>query len=84
MIHQWSARKPPGRGDLSVDPRDLACLLGNLVFVSEAVRGGRTYLQCCLGSFKGLEVDCMGSRGGEAERDEGQVGRDGRGRGVLA
>ena len=57
MIGQWSARKPPGGGDLSVDPRDLACLLGNLVFVSEAVRGGRTYLQCCLGSFKGLEVD---------------------------
>ena len=57
LISSWMGRRPKPGETLMVEPRELASLLGNLVFVSEAVRGGRTYLQSCLGQFKGLEVE---------------------------
>ena len=39
------------------DPRELASFLGKLVFVSQVVKGGRTYMQGMLSQFKGLVVD---------------------------
>ena len=40
-----------------MDPKTLASLLGKLVFASQVVRGGRTYMQGMLSAFKGLIVD---------------------------
>ena len=62
LIDDWRQRKPlpcggSGAADLKVTPREVAVLMGNLVFVSQVVPGGRTYMQCMLSSFKGLEVD---------------------------
>ena len=37
--------------------KELASLLGKLVFASQVVPGGRTYMQQMLASFQGLEVD---------------------------
>ena len=42
---------------LKVEPRELVSFLGKLVFVSQVVRGGRTYMQGMLAQFKGLIVD---------------------------
>ena len=56
-IDGWLARKPRGGEQLEVDPTELARLLGRLVFVSQVVRGGRTYMQGMLAAFKGLVVD---------------------------
>jgi hypothetical protein len=55
-IGEWQDRKP-SRGHLEVEPRPLASLLGKLVFSSQVVRGGRTYMQGMLSQFKGLVVD---------------------------
>ena len=64
MIAEWLARKPAlGRSrtrehsELGVEPVELAQLLGHLVFASQVVPGGRTYMQNMLSSFGGLEVD---------------------------
>ena len=40
-----------------VDPRELAVLLGNLVFASQVMPNARVYLQGMLASFIGLEVE---------------------------
>ena len=40
-----------------MEPRELAKLLGHLVFASQVVPGGRTYMQNMLSAFSGLEVD---------------------------
>ena len=57
-IESWQSRKPEGgKGELEVDPRELAQLLGRLVFASQVVRGGRTYMQGMLAAFKGMTVD---------------------------
>ena len=43
LLDEWLARRPrAGGADVQVDPTELARLLGNLVFASQAVRGGRT------------------------------------------
>ena len=42
---------------VDVEPKELASLLGKLVFASQVVSGGRTYMQGMLSSFKGLVVD---------------------------
>ena len=55
-METWMARKP-SQGSLTVDPRELASFLGKLVFVSQVVQGGRTYMQGMLSQFKGLVVD---------------------------
>ena len=55
-MERWRARKP-AEGTLRVEPRELASFLGKLVFVSQVVRGGRTYMQGMLAQFKGLVVD---------------------------
>ena len=55
-IEAWIALEPD-EGDLTTDPRELASFLGKLVFVSQVVQGGRTYMQGMLSQFKGLVVD---------------------------
>ena len=60
MLDDWRARAPPAGSSQPVvvdDPRELARLLGHLVFASQVVPGGRVYLQCMLSSFSGLVVD---------------------------
>ena len=55
----WLARRP-ARGSAGVeivDPRELAVLLGNLVFASQVMPNARVYLQGMLASFIGLEVE---------------------------
>ena len=55
-IESWMALEPEA-GELTADPRELASFLGKLVFVSQVVAGGRTYMQGMLNQFKGLLVD---------------------------
>lgn len=55
-IESWLALEPE-EGGLRVEPRELASFLGKLVFVSQVVRGGRTYMQGMLGQLKGFVVD---------------------------
>jgi hypothetical protein len=55
-IESWLALEPD-EGGLRVEPRELASFLGKLVFVSQVVRGGRTYMQGMLGQLKGFVVD---------------------------
>ena len=57
MIDQWMARRPAAGECLQVGARELAQLLGHLVFGSQVVPGGRTYMQTMLSSFAGLEID---------------------------
>jgi hypothetical protein len=57
MIDAWMARRPPAGEELSVGAKELAKLLGHLVFGSQVIPGGRTYMQSMLSSFAGLEVD---------------------------
>ena len=57
MIDEWSSRRPKGREAYPADPREVAKLLGHLVFVSQVVPCGRTYMQAMLSSFAGLIVD---------------------------
>lgn len=59
MVGGWLKRRPSDGGRGEAAPRELASLLGHLVFCSEVVPGGRTYMQAMLRSFKGLEVDWM-------------------------
>ena len=68
---QWLAKKP-AEGNLTVDPRELASFLGKLVFVSQVVQGGRTYMQGMLAQFKGMIVDW---RRGEVKPAEGRWSR---------
>lgn len=60
-LRHWQGLRP-AHGDLEVDPVDLARLLGRLVFSSQVVRGGRTYMQGMLASFQGLVVDWRRSK----------------------
>ena len=57
MINEWAARRPAAGERLVVGAKELAKLLGHLVFGSQVVPGGRTYMQSMLSSFAGLEVD---------------------------
>ena len=60
-IEGWLDREPED-GDLTADPRELASFLGKLVFISQVVKGGRTYMQGMLGQFRGLVVDWQRGR----------------------
>ena len=55
-MSDWLAREPTD-GNLEVEPKPLASLLGKLVFASQVVENGRTYMQNMLAAFKGLVVD---------------------------
>ena len=39
MLDDWASRRPRGGGRLPVQPKELAGLLGHLVFASQCVRG---------------------------------------------
>ena len=43
--------------EAEAEPRELASFLGKLVFASQVVRNGRTYMQAMLSQFQGLIVD---------------------------
>ena len=53
-IDEWMARRG---SETTADPVELAKLVGHLVFVSQVVPGGRTYLQGMVSQLSGLEVD---------------------------
>ena len=55
-IEAWLAREPEA-GVLEADPKAVASLLGKLVFSSQVVDGGRTYMQGMLAAFQGLVID---------------------------
>ena len=57
MIEEWWNLKSADGLGVKVKPKDLAKLLGHLVFASQVVPGGRTYMQNMLSAFSGLEVD---------------------------
>jgi len=57
MIDEWMELEPRDGSELEVNPTELARLLGNLVFASQVVPGGRTAMLAMLASFKGLVVD---------------------------
>ena len=75
LLNDWRSRRPlGGRRALRVPPKEMAVLLGNLVFASQVVPGGRTYMQGMLSQFSGFSVDWRrglvtptvdSSRGGE-------------------
>ena len=57
-LDDWLAWRPREGGTRRItDPRDLAVLLGHLVFASGVMPNARTYMQGMLASFAGLEVD---------------------------
>ena len=45
MIDEWIQKKPRAGASVKVEPVELAKLLGHLVFASQVVHGGRTYMQ---------------------------------------
>ena len=55
-ISSWLGRRPD-QGLLDADPKEVASLLGRLVFAAQVVPNGRTYMQGMLQSFKGMVVD---------------------------
>ena len=62
LVDDWLSRRPSVGASLDgqlarAEPRELASLLGRLVFCCEVVPGGRTYMQSMLRQFAGLEVD---------------------------
>ena len=57
LIDEWIEQRPANGKARLVEPKPLAKLLGLLVFASQVVPGGRTYMQGMLAQFKGLEVD---------------------------
>ena len=64
QIDFWRAKEPGrvgiGKGSdevVTVDVHELASFLGHLVFCSQVVPQGRTYMQGMLSQFAGLEVD---------------------------
>ena len=56
MIDEWLALRVKGEVT-KVPPVEVAKLLGHLVFASQVVPGGRTYMQSMLSTFGGLEID---------------------------
>ena len=57
MINDWLQRRSVDGGVVKALPVDVAKLLGHLVFASQVVPGGRTYMQSMLSTFSGMEVD---------------------------
>jgi hypothetical protein len=64
-LRAWRARQPrAGGGELSVDARELARMLGHLVFVSQVVPGGRPAMMSMLSSLRKREGRRIHGRGG--------------------
>ena len=64
LIGEWVSRRPSDRAEsrgqrARAGPRELASLLGKLVFACDVVPGGRVYMQGMLRQFAGLQVDWM-------------------------
>ena len=57
MIDDWMERRRTAGGVVKAPPVEIAKLLGHLVFASQVVPGGRTYMQNMLSVFEGLEID---------------------------
>ena len=57
MLESWWSKRRGDHDRVEVNPRELAVLLGHLVFASQCVPNGRTFMQSMLSSFKGLVVD---------------------------
>uniref|UniRef100_A0A7S0LBG1 Uncharacterized protein n=1 Tax=Coccolithus braarudii TaxID=221442 RepID=A0A7S0LBG1_9EUKA len=57
LIDELVVLQPASGSEITVVPKTLAKLLGHLVFASQVVPGGRTYMQGMLSAFSGLEVD---------------------------
>ena len=55
LISSWMTRRRAKT--VMAEPRELAQLLGQLVFASQVIPGGRVAMQAMLAQFKGLEVD---------------------------
>ena len=55
-LSDWLGREPR-EGSLVAEPKAVASLLGKLVFASQVIPGGRTYMQGMLAAFKGVVVD---------------------------
>ena len=58
-LGEWLGRAPVGDEVVSAGPREVAVLLGHLVFCSQVIPRGRTYMQAMLRQFVGLEVDWL-------------------------
>ena len=58
LVDEWLRRRPdPGGRAAKADPKELASLLGLLVFCSAAVPHGRIFMQGMLRQFASLEID---------------------------
>ena len=62
LIKDWMSRRPSGEEEsmgvrAKAEPKELASLLGLLVFCASVIPHGRTYMQGMLRQFAGLEVD---------------------------
>ena len=57
MITDWLSRRRLDGRPAEAEPVELARLLGHMVFASQVIPGGRTYMQGTLSQFQGLEVD---------------------------
>ena len=57
MIDEWMRKRRVDGGVVKAPPVEIAKLLGHLVFASQVVPGGRTYMQNMMSVFGGLEID---------------------------
>ena len=56
LLHEWGSRKAKLSAE-GADPKEMAHLLGHLVFASQVIPGGRVFMQWMLQQFQGLEVN---------------------------
>ena len=56
LLHEWSGRRVKLAAE-GADPKEMAHLLGHLVFASQVIPGGRVFMQSMLQQFQGLEVN---------------------------
>jgi type II secretory pathway component PulJ len=57
LLDDWLSRRRELRSRSGANPRELAVLLGKLVFASQVVWNGQPFMQAMLSSFAGCEVD---------------------------
>ena len=58
LIEEWQSKEPAeGEPRALADPRELASVLGQLVFASSVIPNSRVYMQAMLRQFAGLEID---------------------------
>ena len=56
LLQEWGERRVKLSAEGS-DPKEMAHLLGHLVFASQVIPGGRVFMQSMLQQFQGLEVN---------------------------